>query len=107
MLKRSLHIIKQTNEGDNVVIKLDMTNAYHRVSWSYTCLVLRRMGFCEIFIDLVWRIMSNNWYSVIINGSRHGCLKSVRGLKQGDPLSPSLFILRAEVLSQMLNMLHQ
>ena len=77
------------------------------MSWSYTCLVLQKMGFGENFIDLVWRIMRNNWYSVIINGYRHDFFKSTRGLKQGDPLSPSLFILGEEVVSRMLNMLHQ
>ena len=84
-----------------------MSKPYDRVSWSYTYLVLRKMGFGENFIDLVWRIMSNNLQSVIINWYRHGFLKSTRGLKKGDPLSPSLFILGVEVLSQMLNMLHQ
>lgn len=89
-----------------MVIKVDMTKAYDRVSWSNNCLVLRRMGFGEIFIDLMWRIMSNNWYFFIINGSKHGFFKSSRFLKLGDPLSPSLFILGVEVLCRMLNILY-
>ncbi|XP_004248595.1 uncharacterized protein [Solanum lycopersicum] len=64
--------IKKPKEGSNVVIKLDMVKAYDRVSWTYTCLVLRKLGFSEVFIDRVWRIMSNNWYSIVINGKGHG-----------------------------------
>ncbi|XP_015168633.1 uncharacterized protein [Solanum tuberosum] len=59
------HGIKKANEGDNVVIKFDMAKAYDRVSWSFTCLVPRKMGFGETFIDLVWRVMSNNWCRVL------------------------------------------
>ena len=63
-----IHGMKLPKEGSNVVIKLDMVKAYDRVSWAYICIVLRKMGFSEVFIDRIWRIMSNNWYSVVING---------------------------------------
>lgn len=102
-----IHQIKKPVVEGNVVIKLDMAKAYDRVSWSYICIVMKRMGFGEIFIDMVWRIMSNNWYSIIVNGSRYGFFHSTRGLKHGYPLSPALFILGAEVLSRLLNGLHQ
>lgn len=50
---RNHSYIKKPNDGSNNVIKLDMAKAYDRVSQSYTCLVLRRMGFAEVFIDIV------------------------------------------------------
>lgn len=90
----------------NVVIKLDMAKAYDRVSWSYTCLVFRRFGFGEAIIDMIWRTLSNNWYSVLVNGTRHDFFRTIRGLKQGDSLSPALFILGDEVLSRTLNNIH-
>ncbi|XP_070045620.1 uncharacterized protein [Nicotiana tomentosiformis] len=68
--------------------------------------LLRRIGFNERIIDMIWR-MSNNWYSVIINGTRCDFIHSIRGLKQGDPFAPSFFIIGAELLSRMLNNLTQ
>lgn len=71
LAQKIIHHIKKPVIGSNVIIKLDMAKAYDMVSWSYTCIIMRNMGFGEMFIDMVWRILSNNWYSIIVYGARY------------------------------------
>ncbi|XP_060183615.1 uncharacterized protein LOC132613564 [Lycium barbarum] len=97
--------IRLRGKPGNVVIKHDITKAYDRLSWLFLTRVLRRMGFAEQCIDLVWRLIANNWYSVLINGQAYDSFHSSRGVKQGVPLSHTLFILAAEALSRSLNAL--
>ncbi|XP_047261007.1 uncharacterized protein LOC124894352, partial [Capsicum annuum] len=60
------------------------------------------MGFRERFIEMICDIVNNNWYSVLVNGQPYGFFKSSRRVKQGDPLSPSLFILAEELIMEVL-----
>jgi hypothetical protein len=83
-------------------IKLDMSKAYDKVEWSFLEAVMRRMEFPEIWINLIMGCVKSVSYSIIVNGQPVGNIKPSRGIRQGDPLSPYLFLLCAEALSAML-----
>lgn len=102
MLQVIVTEIRKRGRIPNLVIKLDIMKAYDRVEWFYLMKVLKRIGFGERLIDMVFRLISNNWYTIIINGQPKGFFKSSRGLKQGDPLSPTLLILEIEIMLRAL-----
>ena len=54
------------------MLKLDMEKAYDRVEWNFLLFMMRQFGFAEWVIDLIFRTLSNNWFSVLINGSPAG-----------------------------------
>jgi hypothetical protein len=83
-------------------IKLDISKAYDKVEWSFLEAVMRRMEFPEIWINLIMGCVKSVSYSIIVNGQPVGNIKPSRGIRQGDPLSPYLFLLCAEALSAML-----
>lgn len=77
-------------------MKLDMLKAYDKISCSFLMEVLRRLNLAEPFVNMIYRMIANNWYYILINGTKFGFFKSTRGIKQGDPLSPALFIIAIE-----------
>nr|XP_027121309.1 uncharacterized protein LOC113738257 [Coffea arabica] len=58
----------RTSRNADVALKLDMSKAYDRVSWIFLTMVLRRFGFREQWIDRIWKLVSNVWFLVLING---------------------------------------
>lgn len=86
------------------LIKVDLCKAYDSISWSFLHRVMGGLGFPPLFSGWVLECVSTTAYSLIINGSMCGFFKGKRGLRQGDPMSPFLFVLCLEYLSRGLNL---
>jgi hypothetical protein len=83
-------------------IKLDISKAYDRVEWSFLEAVMYKLGFADAWIKLIMNCVKSVNYSVVVNGNVVGNIIPSRGIRQGDPISPYLFILCAKAFSSLL-----
>ncbi|XP_039010280.1 uncharacterized protein LOC120138979 [Hibiscus syriacus] len=99
-----LHSFQQRRFGKKgfYALNLDMSKTYDRVEWGSLWEIMSKMGFCSTWIEKVQRCVCSVSYLVILYGLAGEKFVSQRGLKQGDPLSPYLFLICSEGLSSLI-----
>lgn len=84
-------------------IKVDLRKAFDSIDWCFLLDVLTAMHFPAQFISWIAGYVTKSKFSLVINGGLVGYFDGGKGLRQGDPLSPYLFVIVMEVFSQMIN----
>lgn len=86
-----------------IILKLDFEKVYDKVNWKFLEDVLRRKNFDEHWIGWILRVVQGGKVAVNLNGELGNYFRSFKSLRQGDLMSPLLFNLIADALSEILN----
>ena len=97
-----MHNYHRNNGRPRCALKIDIKKAYDTIGWSCVIDILSRLGTPANILKCIKACITTPSFSVVINGELAGSFSSKRGLRQGDPLSPLLFIIAMEAVSMSL-----
>nr|AAD32950.1 putative non-LTR retroelement reverse transcriptase [Arabidopsis thaliana] len=85
-----------------VATKLDITKAFDKIEWGFIEAIMKQMGFSEKWCNWIMTCITTTTYSILINGQPVRRIIPKRGIRQGDPISPYLYLLCTEGLSALI-----
>lgn len=104
VLQEIIHFMRRSKKKKGfAAFKLDLEKAFDNVNWAFLKSCLQDFGFPDITIKLIMHCVTSSSLSILWNGNKLHPFKPSHGLRQGDPLSPYLFIICMEKLSIAIN----
>lgn len=97
-----LRVYGRSNMSPRCMMKIDLSKAYDTVSWRFVENLLMNLLFPTKFIKWIMACLRSAHYFLILNGRIQGEFERKKGLRQGDPMSPLLFVLTMEYLTRVL-----
>lgn len=101
-MQQTAKLLHRQNES-HLLLKFDISKAFDSVSWPFLLEVLSHLGFCPIWYNLLCFLLSTVTTWILLNGEPGDEIMHRRGLRQGDPLSPMLFIIVMYVLNSLIS----
>jgi hypothetical protein len=98
LVQQTARFLHQQREA-RILFKLDISKAFDSVSWAFLLQVLRKLGFGQIWCDIISGLLTTSSTKILINGLPDEGIRHLRGLRQGGPLPPMLFILVMDALN--------
>ena len=92
----------EASKREGMLLKLDLSKAYDWVDWSFLGLVLQAFGFDQKVCKIISQLVSTSSLAILVNVAPSDFFKPSRGLRQGDPLSPIIFIILAECIGRLI-----